>query len=197
MSFVIGLTGPTGAGKSSVTDTAEELGFKIIDCDLLARDAVRKGSDGLADVVKVFGECVLNTDGTLNRKKLAEIAFASPQDTELLNQTLLPHIVKLIRAQIDSPYVLLDAPTLFESGADSLCDEVIVVLSDKKMRKARIMERDGIDEQAAELRINAGKDDDFYIQRTNNIVYNDCELSVLKLKIKKLLNKIMEEHNNV
>ena len=65
------------------------------------------------------------------------------------------------------------------------------------MRKARIMERDGIDEQAAELRINAGKDDDFYIQRTNNIVYNDCELSVLKLKIKKLLNKIMEEHNNV
>lgn len=197
MSFVIGLTGPTGAGKSSVTDTAEELGFKIIDCDLLARDAVRKGSDGLADVVKVFGECVLNTDGTLNRKKLAEIAFASPQDTELLNQTLLPHIVKLIRAQIDSPYVLLDAPTLFESGADSLCDEVIVVLSDKKMRKARIMERDGIDEQAAELRINAGKDDDFYIQITNNIVYNDCELSVLKLKIKKLLNKIMEEHNNV
>ena len=197
MSFVIGLTGHTGAGKSSVTDTAEELGFKIIDCDLLARDAVRKGSDGLADVVKVFGECVLNTDGTLNRKKLAEIAFASPQDTELLNQTLLPHIVKLIRAQIDSPYVLLDAPTLFESGADSLCDEVIVVLSDKKMRKARIMERDGIDEQAAELRINAGKDDDFYIQRTNNIVYNDCELSVLKLKIKKLLNKIMEEHNNV
>ena len=197
MSFVIGLTGPTGAGKSSVTDTAEELGFKIIDCDLLARDAVRKGSDGLADVVKVFGECVLNTDGTLNRKKLAEIAFASPQDTELFNQTLLPHIVKLIRAQIDSPYVLLDAPTLFESGADSLCDEVIVVLSDKKMRKARIMERDGIDEQAAELRINAGKDDDFYIQRTNNIVYNDCELSVLKLKIKKLLNKIMEEHNNV
>ena len=197
MSFVIGLTGPTGAGKSSVTDTAEELGFKIINCDLLARDAVRKGSDGLADVVKVFGECVLNTDGTLNRKKLAEIAFASPQDTELLNQTLLPHIVKLIRAQIDSPYVLLDAPTLFESGADSLCDEVIVVLSDKKMRKARIMERDGIDEQAAELRINAGKDDDFYIQRTNNIVYNDCELSVLKLKIKKLLNKIMEEHNNV
>ena len=197
MSFVIGLTGPTGAGKSSVTDTAEELGFKIIDCDLLARDAVRKGSDGLADVVKVFGECVLNTDGTLNRKKLAEIAFASPQDTELLNQTLLPHIVKLIRAQIDSPYVLLDAPTLFESGADSLCDEVIVVLSDKKMRKARIMERDGIDEQAAELRINAGKDDDFYKQRTNNIVYNDCELSVLKLKIKKLLNKIMEEHNNV
>ena len=197
MSFVIGLTGPTGAGKSSVTDTAEELGFKIIDCDLLARDAVRKGSDGLADVVKVFGECVLNTDGTLNRKKLAEIAFASPQDTELLNQTLLPHIVKLIRVQIDSPYVLLDAPTLFESGADSLCDEVIVVLSDKKMRKARIMERDVIDEQAAELRINAGKDDDFYIQRTNNIVYNDCELSVLKLKIKKLLNKIMEEHNNV
>lgn len=147
--------------------------------------------------LKFSASVFLTLTARLTEKKLAEIAFASPQDTELLNQTLLPHIVKLIRAQIDSPYVLLDAPTLFESGADSLCDEVIVVLSDKKMRKARIMERDGIDEQAAELRINAGKDDDFYIQRTNNIVYNDCELSVLKLKIKKLLNKIMEEHNNV
>ena len=197
MSFVVGLTGPTGAGKSSVTDVAKNLGFKVIDCDAVARVAVEKGSDGLADIVKVFGGGVLNSDGTLNRKELAALAFSSSEKTELLNQTLLPHIVKLIKSQIDVPLVLLDAPTLFESGADSLCNEVIVVLCDKKTRKKRIMERDGIDESAAELRIKAGKDDNFYIERSNNIVYNDCELSVLNLKIQKLLNKLLEENNNV
>lgn len=197
MSFVVGLTGPTGAGKSSVTQVAEDLGFKVIDCDRFARIAVEKGSAGLLDIVKVFGDSVLNLDGTLNRKALAQAAFSTNEKTELLNQTLLPHIVNLITAEINEPRVLLDAPTLFESGADSLCNEIIVVLSDEKTRKKRIIQRDGIDEAAAELRIKAGKDDEFYIEKTNNIVYNDCELSVLNLKIQKLLNKLLEEYENV
>jgi len=197
MSFVIGLTGPTGAGKSTVTAVAESLGFKVVDCDRFARIAVEKGSDGLADVVQVFGGEMLNPDGTLNRAALAKAAFATPENTELLNKTLLPHIVKLINAEINQPRVLLDAPTLFESGADSLCDEIVVVLCDKKTRKKRIMERDGIDESAAALRIKAGKPDEFYVEKSHNIVYNDCELSVFNLKIQKLLNKLLEENENV
>lgn len=197
MSFVVGLTGPTGAGKSSVTAVAEELGFKVIDCDQFARIAVEKGSEGLAAVVSVFGDDVLNQDGSLNRAALASKAFATIESTELLNQTLLPYIVKLINNEINTERVLLDAPTLFESGADSLCNEVIAVISDEKTRKARIMERDGIDEAAAELRMSAGKNDQFYIEKTDNIVYNDCELSVFNLKIQKLLTKLLEEYNNV
>lgn len=197
MSFVVGLTGPTGAGKSSVTAVAEELGFKVVDCDKFARIAVEKGSEGLAAVVSVFGDDVLNGDGSLNRAALASKAFATIESTELLNQTLLPYIVKLINNEINTERVLLDAPTLFESGADSLCNEVIAVISDEKTRKARIMERDGIDEAAAELRMSAGKNDQFYIEKTDNIVYNDCELSVFNLKIQKLLTKLLEEYNNV
>ena len=197
MSFVVGLTGPTGAGKSSVAAVAEELGFKVIDCDKFARIAVEKGSEGLAAVVSVFGDDVLNEDGSLNRAALASKAFATLESTELLNQTLLPHIVKLINNEINTERVLLDAPTLFESGADSLCNEVIAVISDEKTRKTRIMERDGIDEAAAELRMSAGKNDQFYIEKTDNIVYNDCELSVFNLKIQKLLTKLLEEYNNV
>lgn len=197
MSFVIGLTGPTGAGKSSATAIAEELGFKVIDCDKLARVAVEKGSDGLTALTNVFGNDILNADGTLNRAILAQRTFSTPENTELLNQTLLPHIVKLVNAEINTELVLLDAPTLFESGADSLCNEVIAVISDEKTRLARIMERDGIDEEAATLRIKAGKPEEFYIEKTDNIVYNDCELSVFNLKIQKLLTKLMEEYNNV
>lgn len=197
MSFVVGLTGPTGAGKSSVTAVAENLGFKIVDCDKLSRVAVEKGSEGLLAVVDAFGEDVLNKDKSLNRAVLAQKAFSTPENTELLNKTLLPYIMTLVKAELDCDLVLLDAPTLFESGADSLCNEVIAVISDEKTRLDRIMARDNIDEEAALLRIKAGKPDEFYIEKTNNIVYNDCELSVLNLKIQKLLTKLMEEYNNV
>ncbi len=197
MSFVVGLTGPTGAGKSSVTAVAQELGFKVVDCDKLARVAVEKGSAGHGALVVAFGSDILNSDGTINRKALAKIAFSTPENTELLNKTLLPYIMLLVREEITGDRVLLDAPTLFESGADSLCDEIIVVLSDEKTRKKRIMKRDNLDEDAADLRIKAGKDDNFYIEKTNNIVYNDCELSVLNLKIQKLLNKLLEEYKDV
>lgn len=197
MSFVVGLTGPTGAGKSSVTAVAENLGFKIVDCDKLSRVVVEKGSEGLLAVVDAFGEDVLNKDKSLNRAVLAQKAFSTPENTELLNKTLLPYIMTLVKAELDCDLVLLDAPTLFESGADSLCNEVIAVISDEKTRLDRIMARDNIDEEAALLRIKAGKPDEFYIEKTNNIVYNDCELSVLNLKIQKLLTKLMEEYNNV
>lgn len=197
MSFVVGLTGPTGAGKSSVTAVAENLGFKIVDCDKLSRVAVEKGSEGLLAVVAAFGDEVLNDDKTLNRAVLAQKAFSTPENTELLNKTLLPYIMTLVKAELDCDLVLLDAPTLFESGADSLCNEVIAVISDEKTRLDRIMARDNIDEEAALLRIKAGKPDEFYIEKTNNIVYNDCELSVLNLKIQKLLTKLMEEYDNV
>lgn len=197
MSFVVGLTGPTGAGKSSVTAVAENLGFKIVDCDKLSRVAVEKGSEGLLAVVDAFGEDVLNKDKSLNRAVLAQKAFSTPENTELLNKTLLPYIMTLVKAELDCDLVLLDAPTLFESGADSLCNEVIAVISDEKTRLDRIMARDNIDEEAALLRIKAGKPDEFYIEKTNNIVYNDCELSVFNLKIQKLLTKLMEEYNNV
>ena len=197
MSFVIGLTGPTGAGKSSVTTVAEELGFKVVDCDKLARKAVEKGSAGHGALINVFGVEILNREGEIDRKKLAEIAFSTLENTELLNKTLLPYIMLLVRDEINEDRVLLDAPTLFESGADGLCNEVIAVISDQKTRLSRIMARDNIDEDAATLRINAGKPDEFYIEKTDNIVYNDCELSVFNLKIQKLITKLLEEYNNV
>ncbi|MBR6502773.1 MAG: dephospho-CoA kinase [Clostridia bacterium] len=197
MSFVVGLTGPTGSGKSSATAVAKEMGFKIVDCDKLARKAVERGSAGHGALMNVFGVEILNREGEINRKKLAEVAFSTPENTELLNKTLLPYIMMLVRDEINEDRVLLDAPTLFESGANSICNEVIAVISDEKTRKARIMERDGIDETAAELRMSAGKPEEFYIEKTDNIVYNDCELSVFNLKIQKLLTKLLEEYNNV
>ncbi len=192
MKHIIGMTGPTGAGKSSVADIASTLGFKVVDCDTLARKAVEKGTQGLAAVVKAFGCDILNTDGTLNRKALAKAAFASNDKTKLLNQTLLPFIVELVNEQIgDNNLVLLDAPTLFESGADRICTGTFAVLSDPDTRKSRIMARDGISEAEATLRMNAGKSDEFYKAKTANIIYNNGDISQFKFSAKTLLNNLI------
>ena len=88
MSLIIGLTGPTGSGKTTVSKAAKDLGFKVIDCDKLARKAVEKGEEGLKAVVNAFGEDILLANGELNRKELAKKAFSTEEKTELLNKTL-------------------------------------------------------------------------------------------------------------
>ena len=165
MSIIIGLTGPTGAGKSTAAAAAKDFGLQVIDCDKSARAATEKGTDGLKALVAAFGDEILSPDGSLDRKALAAAAFVSPQKTELLNKTILPHIVKLVLAEADGKNVLLDAPTLFESGLNSVCTAVIAVSADVEIRRERIIKRDGLSPDAAILRINAGKTDEYYKQK--------------------------------
>lgn len=189
---MIGLTGPTGAGKSSLTAVAENLGYKVIDCDKTARIAVEKGKDGLKALVKVFGEDILLPDGSLNRKALAKKAFATKENTELLNKTLLPFITDLIRKECDTEYVLLDAPTLFESGINSECVSTVAVLADENLRLERICERDSLTEEEARLRMSAGRTDDFYKENADFIIFNNGDITVFTKEFEDILKEIKE-----
>ncbi len=196
MSFIIGLTGPTGAGKSMVSAAAEQFGLRVVNCDLLARKAVEKGTEGLKALTAVFGNGILEKDGSLNRKELAAVAFKTPENTELLNKTLLPHIVKLVKEETNSKNALLDAPTLFESGLNSECVKTIAVLADKKLREERITARDNITKQQALLRINAGKSDDFYKTHADCIIYNNGDENAVITRFSNILKEITEEITN-
>lgn len=196
MSFIIGLTGPTGAGKSTVSAAAEQFGLKVVNCDLLARKAVEKGTEGLKALTAAFGNGILEKDGSLNRKELAAVAFKTPENTELLNKTLLPHIVKLVKKETNSKNALLDAPTLFESGLNSECVKTIAVLADKKLREERITARDNITKQQALLRINAGKSDDFYKTHADCIIYNNGDENAVITRFSNILKEITEEITN-
>ncbi len=189
--MIIGLTGPTGAGKSSLSEKAKDLGFKVVDCDKLARKATEKGTDCLKALTKAFGEEILNEDKTLNRSALAQKAFITKEKTELLNKTVFPFITELVKKEIEGERVLLDAPTLFESGIDSLCDKTVAVLAKKEIRLSRIKTRDNITEEAALLRINAGKPDSFYEDKADFIVFNNGNEAEFISQFGEIINSII------
>lgn len=191
MNFVIGLTGPTGSGKSISACICEKYGIKVVDCDKIARKATEKGTKGLLALTQVFGKDILNEDKTLNRKKLAQKAFSSSQNTQLLNQTIFPFIKDLVFEQINGGVVLLDAPTLFESGINEICFKTIAVLSDKNKRLERIILRDNLSDSDAILRISAGKNDNFYKQKADYILYNNGEKETFLKEFEEILLKIL------
>jgi dephospho-CoA kinase len=192
MSFIIGLTGPTGSGKSTACRWAETIGWLVIDCDKVAREATAS-PETLEALTAVFGGDILLENGELNRKALAGKAFSSKENTELLNQTILPFIVALIKEKIkasSAENILLDAPTLYESGADLLCDGVCVITAPEEIRLDRIMARDSLSQDEAKLRMSAGKSDEFYKARTPHIIYNDGDAKALVKKFNKVLEEI-------
>ncbi len=189
---LIGLTGPTGAGKSSLKDVAESLGFQVIDCDKIARKSVEKGTEGLKALVKAFGEEILLCDGSLNRKALAERAFSSKGNTKILNETLLPFVVEMVLNECKGENILLDAPTLIESGLNEKCNSVISVLADKNVRLERIIKRDNISESDALLRINAGKTENFYKGNSDFVIYNNNDDAEFQKEFADILREIKE-----
>ncbi|WP_411678104.1 dephospho-CoA kinase [Caproicibacter sp.] len=197
---VIGLTGPTGAGKSTVAAVFQKLGCAVIDADLLAREAVQN-AECLAELKEEFGADLVNADGQLDRRLLAKRAFADPAKTRRLNQITHPVILKETVRRIqelqsgDSVAVILDAPLLFESGADSLCDTSVAVTAPAESRLKRIMNRDGLSEEAAKERMSAQNPNEFYEKRAGHVFSGSTGYDILEASVSCLLKQILGEEN--
>lgn len=196
--FIIGLTGQTGAGKSTVCDKLKKYGCYHIDADEIAHSVYTKGSSVLTELSETFGVGILNSDGSLNRKNLAEVAFSSTENTEKLNSIVHPAVTDKIRKIIEEQRVLgtkaviIDAIALFESGENELCDFTAAVISPREIRKGRVKKRDNLTDSEAELRINAQRDEQFYKDRVDVIVKNYLP-NDLDSEVQKIISWINEK----
>ncbi len=185
---VIGLTGPTGAGKSTVAKTWREMGAAIIDADTAARESTQPGSPTLSKLAQVFTSAILQPDGTLNRAELANRAFSSAENTATLNTITHPAILERMEQQIEQAAndgystAVLDAPLLYEAGADRLCHHIVAITAPAPLRLARIMERDGLSEDAAKQRMMSQPTDSFYCREGVTVLHNDADESALQKK---------------
>lgn len=172
--FVIGLTGPTGSGKSTFCAMLRERGFYVADADLAARKVVQPPSPVLDALCEAFGADILEKDGTLCRRRLAMRAFASPENTQKLNALTHPAIERAlfdeIAAHPDARGAVLDAPALIESGIAEKCDLIAVVLAPPEERLRRILRRDGLTEEQAKSRMQAQPPDAFYLEKADVVL---------------------------
>ena len=177
---IIGITGQTGAGKSAVCEIlSAKYGYYHLDADVVARGAVANSGDVLGSLCDFFGNDILLSDGSLDRKKLGERAFSSKENTEKLDEIVYPAVTKEIENIINEKKetapvgIIIDAIGLFESGADKLCDFTVAVTAAEETRLERIMKRDGLSEEAARNRIRAQKDEEFFKQHADLIIKNN------------------------
>ena len=195
--LVVGLTGPTGAGKSLVCRLLRDWDkISIVDCDQVARLVVEKGQRCLVDLAVEFSPMIIDPDGNLDRRRLVKLVFSDKKKLRRMEEIMFPYILEETRERIAARRkagdraVFLDAPTLYQSGADALCDKVVAVLASTEGRLLRIMERDRLTLEEAGRRMGSQPSDSFFEARADYILRNDGDTAALRLAVLELQLKL-------
>ncbi len=193
--MILGLTGFSGAGKSTVAAIFKENGFYHIDCDRLVHEEVYQDPQVLAALTDAFGEDILQ-EHRLNRAALRARTMGNAEELKRLNQTVMPFILAAIQAKMDAhskENIILDAPLLLESGLDQKCDRVLSVIADREEAAERIMERDHLRPEEAEKRLSSQHPAAFYTEKSDYVLCNSEDLEALHRHTMELIQKIHEE----
>lgn len=180
--MILGLTGGIASGKSSIADCFAECGALLVSADLLAREAVNSGTPTLAKLVDVFGMDILTPGGSLNREIMAQRVFADPvarRQLESITHPAIAHLAECRLAELSrSPHDLIvyEAPLLFEAGAESRVDQVLVVIVDPAIQLARLLQRDNLGEAEARQRISAQWPQADKVQKADFVIDNSGSL---------------------
>ncbi len=171
---IVGLTGMSGAGKSTAAKLFSENGFTVIDCDLIARK-VAQNKAFLNELSERFDERLLNSDGTLDRKKTAEVVFKDKDKNQKYFGIIFPYITYEILDSLRSLTgdVIIDAPTLFEAKMDIICGCVVSVVASEQTCIKRIAARDNLNEEQAKLRLSAQHGEKFFRENSDFVIEND------------------------
>ena len=196
---IIGVTGGIGSGKSTVSRILYDLGAKVIDADLIARETTSKGSKAYKEILDYFGEGILDEKGNLSRKKLADMVFKDINKLEILNRITHKYIAESIeitmerlKSEGESDVIVIDAPIPIEHGFIDLSDEVWVITSDVETRIKRVMERSGFSRDEALNRINSQLKDEDYLKVADEVISNNGSMEELEKSVVKLFFKTSE-----
>ena len=172
--MIIGLTGMSGAGKSTVCEVFRRRGFSVIDCDKIAWE-VADDRDFLNELQSRFPVSVLKDDGTLDRAVTAKAIFGDEEMRKLYNRIIFPYIIYRIIREIRSADgdVLLDAPTLFDAELEMICTATVGVTASPDICVQRIVERDGITPERAAERLSAQYGAEFFTKHCDHIIENN------------------------
>lgn len=195
----IGVTGPTGAGKTTVLKALEDLGCVCVDCDALYHALLADSPALLGELTDRFGKSILNSQGVLDRKALGRVVFADPAALADLNAISHRHILARCRqlareaAQKGAKGIVFDAIALFESGLARDCDVTLAVVAPVETRVRRIMARDAISEEYARSRVAAQRENEYYVNLCDFTVTTDdsTKSSELSAQIAQLFSGIL------
>ena len=194
---IIGITGPTGAGKTTALNELEKLGGAIIDCDAVYHEMLESDIALQSELEQAFGP-LKNEMGTFDRKKLGGVVFRDPAALERLNRIVWPHIERAVDERIERARqqgrtcAAVDGITIIESGRAAKCDTTVAVLAPVEDRVRRICLREGISEEYARARVSAQKQDEWFWANCEHILMNDCAgVEEFALKAKTLFEQIL------
>ena len=175
---VIGLTGPIGAGKTTVAAMLRELGAKVLDADAIVHDEQSRGTVGYSAIVQTFGTEVLGVDGEIDRGKLAAIVFGDPAKLTKLERILHPRVIaRILQAREmlkDGDVLVVEAIKLLESGLRSICDEIWVVVAPREEMLRRLGER-GLGRAEAEMRLGSQRTMEEFLAAADVVIENDAD----------------------
>ncbi|HCU7417857.1 TPA: dephospho-CoA kinase [Staphylococcus aureus] len=198
MPKVIGLTGGIASGKSTVSELLSVFGFKVVDADKAAREAVKKGSKGLAQVREVFGDEAIDENGEMNRRYMGDLVFNHPEKRLELNAIIHP-IVRDIMEEEKQEYlkqgynVIMDIPLLFENELENTVDEVWVVYTSESIQIDRLMQRNNLSLEDAKARVYSQISIDKKSRMADHVIDNLGD----KLELKQNLERLLEEEGYI
>lgn len=196
MTKVVGLTGGIASGKSTVSKLLAQVGFPIIDADLVVHRLQQPGQPGFTRLVEHFGQAILTRGGDLDRRRLGQVVFNDQKARGQLNQLLQPLIRDTIMDQVANlkkaavPAIILDAPLLFEQHYDEDCDLVVVVVVAGDAQLARLMKRDGLSLAAARARIASQLPQSAKVARADVVIDNNGDYNHLRRQVAQLVKRL-------
>ncbi|WP_109128184.1 dephospho-CoA kinase [Aggregatibacter segnis] len=195
MTYVVGLTGGIGSGKSTIAELFAELGVPVIDADLVARQVVEKGSPLLAEIAVHFGPEILLEDGALNRAALREKVFNHEREKQWLNQLLHPAIRHEMLRQLAAqrmPYCIFMVPLLIENKLTALCQRVLVVDVSEQTQMTRASQRDNNQLALIKSIMQSQVSRSERLQHADDVINNDADLSE---SLPQLKQKVLDLHH--